>query len=160
MRQRGASDWALLGLRAQRSSVSRSVVGEYQFCFRPAPLSDGFLPSLLMMRGTREAGRKFLNQKESLAQDTRTTGVRTCVCSSGRPSPIGDRGRRDRLPGWINTDISRHAEAYLDLTKPWPLNGGKVWRIHGDNVIDRFDLATARIVLACLCAVRERLVAG
>lgn len=54
---------------------------------------------------------------------------------------------RDRLPGWINTDISRHAEAYLDLTKPWPLNGGKVWRIYGDNVIEHFDLATGRIVL-------------
>jgi len=68
-------------------------------------------------------------------------------------SRAGDRANvsigagRARLPGWINTDIDRGAEAYLDLTKRWPLQGSGVWRIYGDNVIEHFDLAAGRIVL-------------
>src|SRR5271169_4281118 len=66
------------------------------------------------------------------------------VSRAGENARVSIGAGRVRLAGWINTDVSRHAEAYLDLTRPWPLRGSRVSRIYGDNVIEHFDLATAR----------------
>lgn len=49
--------------------------------------------------------------------------------------------------GWIDTDIIWRAPHYLDLTKPWPVPAGSVHLVYADNVIEHFDLHTARVVL-------------
>lgn len=52
------------------------------------------------------------------------------------------------LEGWFNTDVSWHAQNYLNLLKPWRTPPGTVTHIYMDNVIEHFTLHTARKVLA------------
>lgn len=60
-------------------------------------------------------------------------------------------GRR-LLAGWINTDISWHSPAHLDLLQPWPVPPGSVQFVFGDNVIEHLQLDEARIALRHLHA--------
>ena len=53
-----------------------------------------------------------------------------------------------RLPGWLNTDIARGAEYYLDATQPWPVPDGSVAYVYGDNFIEHLTLPEARAFLA------------
>ncbi len=50
------------------------------------------------------------------------------------------------LDGWINTDVTRAAGCFLDVTKPWPTPPGSVARIYAEHVIEHFPLEVARQV--------------
>jgi predicted SAM-dependent methyltransferase len=53
---------------------------------------------------------------------------------------------RKPVTGWINTDIVWQADAYLDVTKPWPVPAGSVDCIYADNVIEHIPLDVGRSV--------------
>ena len=53
---------------------------------------------------------------------------------------------RKPVEGWINTDIVWQADAYLDVTKPWPVPSGSVDCIYADNVIEHVPLDVGREV--------------
>jgi predicted SAM-dependent methyltransferase len=53
---------------------------------------------------------------------------------------------RKPVPGWINTDIVWQADAYLDITRPWPVPDGSIDFIYADNVIEHVTLDLGRAV--------------
>ena len=65
----------------------------------------------------------------------------------GQPIRIALGAGRDRMPGWIVTDLSWRTECFLDATKPWPVPPGTVEVIWGDNMIEHVPLPLGRAVL-------------
>ncbi|WP_089335917.1 class I SAM-dependent methyltransferase [Blastococcus mobilis] len=53
---------------------------------------------------------------------------------------------RKPIEGWINTDVVWQADAYLDVTQPWPVPAGSVDYIYADNVIEHIPLEIGRAV--------------
>jgi predicted SAM-dependent methyltransferase len=53
---------------------------------------------------------------------------------------------RKPVEGWINTDIVWQADAYLDITRAWPVPDGSVDFVYADNVIEHVTLELGREV--------------
>jgi predicted SAM-dependent methyltransferase len=82
-----------------------------------------------------------------LATAARPLGRRRFVQAvAAAPKPlrihIGSGSRR--LPGWVNTDVTWRAEAFLDATRPWPVPPGSVSLVFADNMIEHVPLAAGR----------------
>lgn len=54
---------------------------------------------------------------------------------------------RQRLPDWIDTDVSWRCDAHLDATRPWPVRPGSVHFVYADNVIEHLTLEQGRALL-------------
>jgi predicted SAM-dependent methyltransferase len=72
---------------------------------------------------------------------------RALASSAGSNLRIHVGAGRVKLRGWLNTDASWRAHLYLDVTRPWPTNTGRVAFIYGDNVIEHMRLDDARAFL-------------
>lgn len=64
----------------------------------------------------------------------------------GSPAKVHIGASVRTLAGWIDTDV-HGAAVRLDLLSPWPVPPNSIDYVYGDNVIEHFDLATARTVL-------------
>jgi predicted SAM-dependent methyltransferase len=73
---------------------------------------------------------------------------RRAITAAGSSLRICAGAGKHPLDGWLNTDVSWHAEHYLDLTKPWKVPPGLVSHVYMDNVIEHFPLQLGRRVLA------------
>jgi predicted SAM-dependent methyltransferase len=62
------------------------------------------------------------------------------------PVKVNIGAGRKPVEGWINTDIVWQADAYLDITQPWPVPDGSVDFVYADNVIEHVTLQVGRAV--------------
>jgi predicted SAM-dependent methyltransferase len=82
-----------------------------------------------------------------LETTTRPLGRRRfarAVVSAPKPLTIHIGSGNRRLPGWVNTDVTWNAQAYLDATQPWPVPPGSVSLVFADNMIEHISLALGR----------------
>ena len=68
--------------------------------------------------------------------------------SAGQPVRIVLGAGRDKMPGWIVTDISWRTPHYLDATKPWPVPSDSVSVVWADNMIEHVPLPLGRRILS------------
>jgi predicted SAM-dependent methyltransferase len=73
--------------------------------------------------------------------------LRTAVDTATGPVKVSFGAGTVDLPGWIDTDLTWHAEFCLDATRPWPVDAGSLDFVYADQVIEHFPLEVGRAVL-------------
>ena len=75
--------------------------------------------------------------------------VRRQLPTTGAPFRVHVGAGPVRLAGWLNTDIDRSAEYFLDATRPWPLPDGSISHVYADNFVEHLTLVELREFLTC-----------
>jgi predicted SAM-dependent methyltransferase len=91
--------------------------------------------------------RRIVRQRKA-APPRRPPPLADAVATATGPLRIHVGAGPKRLPGWINTDIDRKADFYLDVLQPWPVPRGTVSHIFADNVVEHLTLEANRAFLA------------
>jgi predicted SAM-dependent methyltransferase len=104
----------------------------------------------------QEVGRALVNKTFTAAcAPLLSRRFQKAVSATPAPVTVNVGAGNGQLAGWINTDVTWRSRMYLDLTRPWPVAPGSVDRIYADNVIEHFQIDTARAVLRyCYDALR------
>lgn len=110
-----------------------------------------------MLTEIEGAGRALVNETFTAVRALLLSRrFREAVTTTPAPVKVNVGAGSGQLSGWINTDVTWRSRMYLNLTKPWPVAPGSVDRIYGDNVIEHFQINTARAVLRyCYDALRD-----